>query len=86
LEGDYRPEHVASAAVELNDFYGEQLKACDLEIERQLAAFVPKVDLNQQPLPLNSPFDNLSQEESSPARQTCTLPDGRSGFNLKWMD
>jgi len=69
--------------VELNDFYGEQLKACDLEIERQLAAFVPKVDLNQQPLLPSRPFDN-SPKKNHP-QQDCDLhlPDGRSGFNLQ---
>jgi len=68
--------------VELYDFYGEQLKACDLEIERQLAAFVPKVDLNQQPLPPSTRRSTTRPKKNHP-QQDCDLhlPDGRSGFN-----
>ena len=53
LEGDYRQEHlfVLKQAVELYDFYHQQIEACDREIERYLRTFESKVDLVQNPLP-----------------------------------
>lgn len=53
LEGDYRPEHVFALqqALELYDIYTEKLKACDQEIEHQLAQFTPQVNLEEHPLP-----------------------------------
>ena len=75
LEGDYRLEHVFALqqAVELYDFYTQQLKTCDIEIEQQLAAFVPKVNLNEQPLPpsprrsTTRPKKNHPQQDLRPA-------------------
>lgn len=54
LEGNYRPEHVFALqqAVELYDFYTQQIVACDGEIERQYDAFEPQVDIATHPLPL----------------------------------
>jgi len=53
LEGDYRQEHLFALkqAVELYDFYHQQIEACDREIERYLQIFESKVDLLQNPLP-----------------------------------
>jgi transposase len=53
LTGDYRPEHLFALrqAVELFDVYTEKLRACDHEIEHQLAQFAPQVDLTEHPLP-----------------------------------
>ena len=53
LEGDYRQEHLFALrqAVELYDFYHQQIEACDREIERYLHTFEAKVDLIQNPLP-----------------------------------
>ncbi|GBE73994.1 hypothetical protein myaer87_12210 [Microcystis aeruginosa NIES-87] len=53
LEGDYREELLFTLrqTVELYDLYTEKLRACDGEIERQLACFDPKIDINEQPLP-----------------------------------
>jgi hypothetical protein len=53
LEGDYRNELLFTLrqTVELYDLYTEKLRACDKEIEQQLAYFEPKIDINEQPLP-----------------------------------
>lgn len=53
LQGNYRAEHLFALkqALELYDFYNQQLKACDLEIEQKYQAFKPQVDIEAQPLP-----------------------------------
>ena len=53
LTGNYRDEHVFAlqSAVELYDFYNQQIKACDLEIEKHYAAFTPQIDIEAHPLP-----------------------------------
>jgi len=51
--GNYRPEHLFALkqALELYDFYNQQITACDQEIEQKYAAFKPQVDLTETPLP-----------------------------------
>lgn len=53
LTGHYQPEHVFALkqAVELYDFYNQQIQACDAEIEGKYAAFKPVVDVDTNPLP-----------------------------------
>jgi transposase len=53
LQGNYRAEHVFALqqALELYDFYSQQIKACDEELEKRYAAFEPQVDIEAQPLP-----------------------------------
>jgi transposase len=53
LEGTYQAEHVFALkqALEAYDFFQEQLKACDIEIEKSYAAFTPQADVVAQPLP-----------------------------------
>ena len=53
LEGNYKAEHVFTLrqALEAYDFFQQQLKACDADIEKRYAAFSPQVDLVAQPLP-----------------------------------
>jgi hypothetical protein len=53
LEGHYRDEHgfTLRQAVELFDFYTQQMRRCDEEIEAKYSAFKPQVDLEQDPLP-----------------------------------
>jgi transposase len=53
LEGNYQPEHIFSLrqAVELYDFYNQQIAACDTELEQHYAVFTPQVDVLTQPLP-----------------------------------
>lgn len=56
LTGNYRPEHLFALkqALELYDFYGQQIEACDIEIEQKYAAFKPVIDLEAHPLPPRS--------------------------------
>jgi transposase len=51
LTGNYRPEHLFALqqALELYDFYNDQIKACDAQIERMYADFEPQIDLAVQP-------------------------------------
>jgi transposase len=72
LEGDYRAEHVFALqpAIELYDIYTEKLKACDGQIEQQLAQFTPQVDINESPLP-------------PPTRRPTTRPKNHPGNDLR---
>ena len=49
--GNYRPEHLfaLTQALELYDFYTQQLTAWDQEIAQTYAAFTPQVDLTETP-------------------------------------
>jgi hypothetical protein len=49
--GNDRPEQlfVLTQALELYDFYNQQITACDQEIEQTYAAFTPQVDLTETP-------------------------------------
>ncbi|MGD1151714.1 MAG: IS110 family transposase [Syntrophales bacterium] len=53
LKGDYRPEHLFALkqAVELYDFYHQQIDACDRQIEDCLSQFDSKVDMTANPAP-----------------------------------
>lgn len=53
LHGNYRAEHVFALkqALELYDFYNQQIKACDEELEKRYLAFTPQVDIEAKPLP-----------------------------------
>jgi len=53
LEGDYRQEHMFALkqAVELYDFYHQQIDACDRQIENCLAQFDSNVDIKTNPVP-----------------------------------
>jgi len=53
LEGDYRQEHLFALkqAVELYDFYHQQIEACDRQLEVCLSQFDSKVDVQSQPVP-----------------------------------
>jgi transposase len=53
LTGNYRDEHLfaLTQALELYDFYDQQIQACDAEIEQKYAAFKPVIDIETQPLP-----------------------------------
>jgi transposase len=52
LEGDYRTEHLIALkqAVELYDFYQQQIQNCDNQIEACLSEFDPKTDIEANPL------------------------------------
>lgn len=53
LQGHYRSEHLFALkqALELYDFYNQQIQACDAEIEAHYNTFNPAVDLETKPLP-----------------------------------
>jgi transposase len=53
LQGHYKPEHVfeLKQALAAYDFYQTQIKECDTEIEKRYAAFEPRVDDTDKPLP-----------------------------------
>jgi hypothetical protein len=71
LTGHYLPEHLFALkqALELYDFYNQQIEACDVEIERKYTAFKPVLDVEANPLPpatsqrrsKNEPQFNLRQ-------------------------
>ena len=71
LTGHYRPEHLFTLkqALELYDFYNQQIQACDTEVELKYAAFKPVIDVETNPLPSvskrrrskNEPQFNLRQ-------------------------
>jgi len=52
LEGNYKPEHVFTLdqSLQARDFYQNQIKVCDVEIEERYAAFEPKIDATEHPL------------------------------------
>jgi transposase len=62
LTGNYRPEHVFALkqALALYDFYTEQLRECDAEIERQFANLKPTVPPDDLP-----PLDRGDKPESN---------------------
>ena len=53
LQGHYRLEHLFALkqALELYDFYNQQIQACDAEIEAHYNTFTPAIDLDTRPLP-----------------------------------
>lgn len=62
LSGNYRPEHVFALkqALALYDFYSEQIKDCDLEIERQFSNLKPQNE-DLPPLPASEKNDSHSK-------------------------
>jgi transposase len=53
LEGHYKAEHLFALqqALQSYDFYTQQIKACDLELEHKYKAFRPHFDVQTPPLP-----------------------------------
>ena len=53
LEGDYREEHlfVLKQAVDLYDFYHQQIEACDRQLDDCLSQFDSKANIESQPVP-----------------------------------
>jgi hypothetical protein len=85
LTGNYRPEHLftLNQALELYDFYTEQLKACDAEIERKYSALKPVVDVKAQPLP---PPSRKQRPKNSPAYDLRTYLYQITGVDLTRVD
>jgi transposase len=72
LRGHYKPEHVfvLRQAVETYDFFRQQIRACDVELEKRYAAFEAQVDLTEKP---------LSPPKHAPRKSGCHTPE----FNLR---
>jgi transposase len=66
LTGHYRPEHLFALqqALELYDFYTQQIQACDTQIEQKYAAIKPVTASDPPPAP-----------PSPPKRRTANEPD-----------
>lgn len=64
LEGHYKAEHLFALqqALEGYDFYTQQIKVCDIEIEQKYQAFKPQVDLEVEPL---SPARKKSRRQAT---------------------
>jgi transposase len=74
LTGNYRPEHVFALkqALALYDFYTEQVRECDGELERQFSVMKPRHD--QEPLPPLGVSDKRdSHSKNAPAYDARTL-------------
>jgi len=86
LTGNYRPEHVFALkqALALYDFYTEQLRECDTEIERQYRALKPVVDPEQQPLPPSTKTN--SHCKNAPAFDVRTPLYRATGVDLTVVD
>ncbi len=65
LTGHYQPEHLFALkqALELYDFYNQQIQACDAEIERKYAAIKPVFKNQAPPLPPASKKKRRSKNE-----------------------
>lgn len=52
LEGHYLPEHLFALkqALQAYDFFQQQIRDCDAEMEKLYAAFEPRTDVNEKPL------------------------------------
>lgn len=71
LEGHYKPEQVfvLKQAVELYDFYDQQVRACDAELEKLYQGFEPPEDPGTPPPPARSgkPRKNQANFDLAPA-------------------
>jgi len=67
LHGNYRPEHLfmLQQALQLFDFYNQQLDACDQEIEKLYSQFKPRLKADQ-PLEPPKPDKPRSLSKNSP--------------------
>lgn len=69
LEGNYREEHVfcLQQAMQLYEFYQNQMAHCDAKIEAQMQQFEPKVDLEEKPLPKRKSRDKRFRSTNAPS-------------------
>jgi hypothetical protein len=74
LSGPYRAEHVFALkqALALYDFYSEQLRECDAEIERQYANLKPTVPPDDLP-PLDPGDKTVSKRKNAPSYDARSL-------------
>jgi transposase len=87
LQGNYKPEHLFALqqAVELYDFYNQQIRNCDGEIERLYATFEPQVDIQEKPLsPRKRPRRKPQGNEPDFDLRTCLYQ--MAGVDLTRID
>ena len=74
LTGNYRPEHVFALkqALALYDFYTQQVRECDREIEKQFSLMKPRHDQNDLP-PLDLTDKRDSHSKNAPNYGARTL-------------
>jgi len=84
LTGNYRAEHVFALqqALELYDFYTQQIHACDAEIERQFSSMASRVDVETHPLPAVT----KSRAKNAPTFDVRTQVYRVSGVDLTRID
>jgi transposase len=87
LTGHYRPEHVfeLKQSLALYDFYTDQIKACDAELEAKYTAIKPVVDIAAHPLP-ETPKSKHSQPKNSPNYDLRTYLYPMTGVDLTTVD
>lgn len=93
LTGHYLPEHLFALkqAVELYDFYNQQIEGCDVEIESKYTAFKPVLDVEANPLPpstsrrrsKNEPQFNLRQSLYQITGVDLTQIDGLQALSVQ---
>lgn len=74
LTGNYRPEHVFALkqALALYDFYTEQVRECDRELEQQFSVMKPRHDQADLP-PLDATDKRNSHSKNAPSYDARTL-------------
>jgi transposase len=83
LTGNYRPEHVFALkqALALNEFYTEQVRECDVEIERQFSNLKPAVPPDDLP-PLDRSDKRNSRSKNAPSYDGRSLLYQLTGVDL----
>lgn len=86
LTGNYRPEHVFALrqALELYDYYTQQIQACDREIEQHYSAIKPVFEQELPPLPPAAPASRKAG--SAPAFDLRTCLYQLTGVDLTAVD
>jgi len=87
LTGNYRAEHVfeLTQGLALYDFYTQQIKVCDAELERQYTAVKPIVDIVAQPLP-ETPKAKRHKPKNAPDYDLRTYLYQMTGVDLTAVD
>jgi hypothetical protein len=75
LEGNWRPEHLFTLARsrDLYRVYQQQIVNCDLETEKMLPEFEPRVDPAERPLPADRKRRRASRKQQWPPRPEFDL-------------
>ena len=80
LEGNWRPEHLFTLAQsrDLCRVYQQQIVNCDLEIEKMLPEFEPRVDPAERPLPADRERRRARRMQKWPSRPEFDLRRNRT--------